>query len=218
MSAAAAFHPLAALAGRGAPPRGAAMSGALLAPDFDAPPAIGIRPDPAAEAAAALEARLAAARAEGFAEGESAGRVAASAAARGAREAAEAAALAAIADALAGADAAARDAVAEAADALGRLLAAALGAALLAEAVRPILEHAGAVTLFVAPGMAAAAAARIAGAPVGCGISVEEDAALAPGDARAAWRGGGAAAVLEERQRAVAAVLAALGLAEGEAA
>jgi hypothetical protein len=176
------------------------MSGALLAPDFDAPPAIGIRPDPAAEAAAALEARLAAARAEGFAEGESAGRVAASAAARGAREAAEAAALAAIADALAGADAAARDAVAEAADALGRLLAAALGAALpaaarrlapdsaalLAEAVRPILEHAGAVTLFVAPGMAAAAAARIAGAPVGCGISVEEDAALAPGDARAA--------------------------------
>ncbi|WP_204623692.1 hypothetical protein, partial [Crenalkalicoccus roseus] len=83
-------------------------------------------------------------------------------------------------------------------------------AALLAEAVRPAIEEAGGIRLLVAPGLAAAAAARI-GDPR---VAVEEDAALAPGDARALWRGGGAVAALAGRRRIVAEVLSALGLDE----
>ena len=43
---------------------------------------------------------------------------------------------------------------------------------------------------------------------------IVEDAALAPGDARASWGGGGAVLSLAERRGAVAEVLAALGLQE----
>ena len=68
-----------------------------------------------------------------------------------------------------------------------------------------------AVTIAVAPGEAEAAAARIGQRP---GLAVEEDAALAPGDARASWRGGGAVASLAARRAAVAEVLGALGLQE----
>ncbi|CAA9242963.1 MAG: hypothetical protein AVDCRST_MAG08-1719, partial [uncultured Acetobacteraceae bacterium] len=58
---------------------------------------------------------------------------------------------------------------------------------------------------------AAAAAARIGDRP---GLAVEEDAALAPGDARASWRGGNAKASLAARRAAVAEIMGALGLQE----
>ena len=54
-------------------------------------------------------------------------------------------------------------------------------------------------------------AARIGSAP---GLAVEEDAALAPGDARASWRGGNARASLAARRAAVAEIMGALGLQE----
>lgn len=198
-----------------------ASGGALAVPDFDAPPPR--EPDPAALAAdaeAALQAQLAAARAEGFAAGETAGlRQAAES-----HAAAETAALGRIAAALEGAAASAGGAVAEAAEALARLLLAALDAALPAAAAQlaperaaelvaildPLLRDGVAVTLSVAPGCGAEAAACIGDAR----LTVEEDAALAPGDARASWRGGGAVLSLAEQRGAVAGVLAALGLQE----
>jgi hypothetical protein len=83
-------------------------------------------------------------------------------------------------------------------------------AARLADALRPLLESGVAVTLRVAPGCAAAAAARI-GDPA---LAIEEDQALPPGDASAAWRGGGAAVSLAARRQAVAALLQAFDLQE----
>ena len=58
---------------------------------------------------------------------------------------------------------------------------------------------------------AEAAAARIGNRP---GLAVEEDAALAPGDARASWRGGEARSSLAARRAAVAEIMGALGLQE----
>ncbi|WP_343898162.1 hypothetical protein, partial [Craurococcus roseus] len=84
-------------------------------------------------------------------------------------------------------------------------------AAALAALLEPLLRDGVAVTLHVAGGEAAGAAARIGGRP---GLAVEEDAALAPGDARASWRGGSAVSSLAARRAAVAEVLGALGLQE----
>jgi hypothetical protein len=84
-------------------------------------------------------------------------------------------------------------------------------AAALAALVEPLLRDGVAVTLSVAGGGAEAAAARIGAKP---GLAVEEDAALAPGDAKASWRGGSASSSLAARRAAVAGVLGALGLQE----
>lgn len=188
-------------------------------PDFDAPPPPP-EPDAAACAAAELQARLAAAREAGFAEGEATAREVAAAglAAR------EAEALERIAAAMTAAATRAGDAAAEAAEALARLLLASLDAALpdvaarlapdaaarLAVELRPLLEDGVAVTLRVAPGAAAAAAARI-GATA---LTIAEDPALPPGDAAAQWRGGGATLSLAARRQAIAAVLRAFDLQE----
>jgi hypothetical protein len=80
----------------------------------------------------------------------------------------------------------------------------------LASELRPLLEEGVAVRLRVAPGVAAVAAARINDAS----LAVEEDPSLPPGDAVAAWRGGGAALSLAARRKAIAAVLAAFELQE----
>ncbi|WP_456305205.1 hypothetical protein, partial [Dankookia rubra] len=66
------------------------------------------------------------------------------------------------------------------------------------------------VTLRVAPGQAAAAAARIGAAA----LTIAEDPDLPPGDAAAAWRGGGAALSLAARRQAIAALLQAFDLQE----
>lgn len=198
-----------------AAPRATPAAMAFDVPDFDAPPPPpGPDPAPAAQAAAAaaLEAQLAAAREAGFAEGEATARVIAadSLAAR------EAAALERIAAALEAARAGIGEAAGEAAETLARLLLAALDAALpdaaarlapeaalrLAVALRPLLEDGVAVTLRVPPGCAEAVT-RL-GEPT---VVVVEDAALLPGDARAAWRGGGAAGSLMARRQAIAALL-----------
>lgn len=203
--------------------------GLLPVVDFDAPPppVEAAAPDaaaagaPAAAAAEAHDAQVQAAREEGYAEGLEAGTRRAAAD----RSAREAAALAAIAAALEGGRDAARNAAAEAATGLARLLLAALdaalpaaaarlapeGAALLAATMEPLLRDGVAVTLSVAPGEAEAAAARIGDRP---GLAVEEDAALAPGDARASWRGGDAKSSLAARRAAVAEIMGALGLQE----
>ncbi|TCZ63283.1 hypothetical protein [Roseicella aquatilis] len=203
------------------PPSAAAASPVLAFAlrDFDAPPPPPA-PDPEAVAAEAMQARLAAAREAGFAEGEATTReaMAAGLAAR------EAAALERIAAAMAEGAAQARAAAGEAAEVLARTLLAALDAALpeaaarlapdvaarLAAELRPLLEDGFAVTLRVAPGATAAAAARI-GDPR---LTIAEDAALPPGDARAAWRGGGALVSLAARRQAVAALLQSFDLQE----
>jgi hypothetical protein len=229
MSASLAFSPLAPPARpTGLSRSGGASRGALLVPDFDAPvtrvTALAA-PDPAEEAAAAVAAACAAARAEGRAEGEAEGRAAAAALHAAERATLEAEALSTIAAALANAERAAQRAATEAAEGLGRLLLAALDAALPAAAarlapetaaalvaeIRPVLEReAHGVRLLVAPGLGAACAARVTDRRV----EVEEDAAVAPGDARAEWRGGSAAALLDRRRETVAEVLTALRLVE----
>lgn len=83
-------------------------------------------------------------------------------------------------------------------------------AAAFAGRLAPVLEAEPQACLRVAPGLAAATAALL---PTG-GIVVEEDAALAPGDARAEWRAGGARLDLAARRREIRRVLHAAGLAE----
>ena len=201
---------LALLVRRPAARRGAARGAALRRQPADrrlrrAPGAVPEEAVPAAAAAVAeaeiaerlQAARVQAARDEGYAAGLEAGlRQAADD-----RSAREAAALEAIAAALKEGGDAARQAADEAARDVARLLLAALDAALPAAAARlapesaaglaatlePLLRDGVAVTLFVAAGEAEAAAARIGAMPR---LAVEEDAALAPGDARASWRGG----------------------------
>ncbi len=185
--------------------------------DFDAPP-----PDAdttlaeieAAERAAMLNAVRAEGQAAGLAEGQ---RLAAET-----QAAHLAAALQAVALAMEQAAAAAAEAVEQAGDALARLLLAALDAslpaasaklaaetaALLAATLRPVLEESGGLRLSVATGLGEACAAAIDDAR----IVVTEDAALAPGDARACWQGGGAAMELARQRSMVAEVLHALGL------
>jgi hypothetical protein len=185
--------------------------------DFDAPA-------PNADAALAemeaaeRTAMLNAARAEGQVLGL----------AEGLRSAAEtqaahtAAALQAVALAMEQATTAAAEAVEQASDALARLLLAALDASLpaasarlaaetgvlLAATLRPVLEETGILHLSVAAGLGEACAAALDDAR----IVVTEDASLAPGDARASWRGGGAAMELARQRAMVAEVLHALGL------
>lgn len=191
----------------------------LRVPDFNARPEA--EDEAAAEAERAERAMLvAAARAEGHALGVAEGR----------RQQAEtesaqvAAALAAVAAAMQGAVAAASAAVDEASGALARLLMAALDAALpaasarlatetatlLAAALKPALDEIEGLRLRVAPGLGEACAAAI-GDPR---IEVVEDAALAPGDARATWRGGAATMELARQREKVAEVLRTLGLGE----
>jgi flagellar biosynthesis/type III secretory pathway protein FliH len=203
------------------------FGGNLPITDFDAPPAP--IPDETVPAAAVAEAEMAerlqaarvqAARDEGYAAGLEAG-LSQTADDRSAREAT---ALQAIAAALKEGGDAARQAADEAARDVARLLLAALDAALpvaaarlapesaagLAAMLEPLLRDGVAVTLFVGTGEAEMAAARIADAR----IAVEEDAALAPGDARASWRGGNAKASLAARRAAVAEIMCVLGLQE----
>ncbi|GGC56783.1 hypothetical protein GCM10011504_38930 [Siccirubricoccus deserti] len=200
-----------------------APAGGFTVPDFDAPPppdteAAAAAAAAALAAAAAEAARLEEARATSHAAGEAAG-LAAAAASLAARETA---ALEAIAAALAGQDAALAAAAEASATALAGLLLQALDSALPAAAARlapecvapfaaalaPLLAEATAVTLHVATGFGAATAERIADPR----LTIVEDAALPPGDARAAWRGGGATLSLAARRRAVAAMLAAFDL------
>ena len=192
-------------------------------PDIDGP-AVGRRakPDPAAAAEAAIAARLAVARAEGATAGAETARAELEAGLRSQ----EMAALAAILATLEAGRADLALAAEAAATALARILLAALDAALpeaaarlmpdtvarLAEALRPLIEDGVPVTLRVAPGTAAAAAARITDP----GFGIEEDAGLTPGDAAAAWRGGGANVSLAARRAAIAALLATFDLSPKE--
>ena len=199
-------------------------------PDLDEPappppPPAEPAPDPAAMAlaaaaaeAAAREAMLEAAREAGFADGEAAGRMA-EAAGRAAREAA---ALETIAARLAEAGAGLAEATAAAAAELAGVLLAALGAALPAAAERllpetaawlvtrlaPLLEGGVALALHVAPDCVEAVRARIDDPR----LRILEDAALAPGAVRAAWRGGGAEFSPAAQQAAIAALLGDFGL------
>ncbi|MBR0672974.1 FliH/SctL family protein [Neoroseomonas soli] len=127
-----------------------------------------------------------------------------------------------IAGALADARSAAAEAATRVATDLARLvlsildtalpgLAAENGAALAAgfgRRLAPLLETEPEARILVAPGLAEAARALL---PMQ-GIAVAEDAALAPGDARAEWRGGGAAFDLAARRRDIRGVLDAAGL------
>lgn len=163
-----------------------------------------------------------AARGAGFAAGERAGR----AAAQTELAALVATTTQAIHAALAGAEAAALEATRAGIQDIASVLLAALRAALPAAAARlapetaaqvakhlePILDFAPEVTLFVAPGLGSDCAAAI-GDPR---FEVREDPAVAPGDARATWRGGGARSSLAERTAAMANILRAFGLQENE--
>lgn len=127
-----------------------------------------------------------------------------------------------IAAALADARAAAAEAATQVATDLARLalsmldaalpgLAAENGAALAAGFARrlaPLLETEPEARILVAPGLAEATRALL---PVN-GISVAEDASIAPGDARAEWRDGGATFDLAARRRDIRGVLDAAGL------
>jgi hypothetical protein len=191
----------------------------LRMPDFDAPPE---RHDTAAEDAerAARDALAATARAEGHAAGM----------AEGWRQASEtesaqvAAALRAVAAAMDTAVAAATAAVDEASINLAKLLLAVMDAALpaasakraadtallLAAELKPGLEAVQGLRLYVAAGLGPACAAAINDPR----IEVDEDPTMAPGDARAAWRGGGASIELARQRERVAEVLRTLGLGE----
>jgi flagellar biosynthesis/type III secretory pathway protein FliH len=185
--------------------------------DFDAPPAAadaGLAELEAAERSAMLNAARAEGQAAGVAEGQ---RQAAET-----QSAQQAAALQAVAVAMQQATTAAATAVEHASDALARLVLAALDtalpaasarlaadtAALLARTLRPVLEECGALHLSVAAGLGEACVAALDDAR----IVVTEDASLAPGDARAEWRGGEAAMELARQREMVAEVLHALGL------
>lgn len=205
-----------------APAGARAVRVGLVVRDFNAP----VRPVEdaavavAAAAAEAIRLQVDAARMAGFTAGEAA----ATAHEALSRATQEAAALAAIATALEQSMVAARSAAMDAAQGLAALLLAALAAALpdasarlaadqaarLAAALGPLLAEGLAVRLHVAAGCGAAAVARIADPRV----TVAEDPALPPGDARAAWRGGGASLSLAARQAAVAEMLASFDLQE----
>ncbi|MEO3473312.1 hypothetical protein AAFN86_15695 [Roseomonas sp. CAU 1739] len=81
-------------------------------------------------------------------------------------------------------------------------------AAAFARRVAPVLEVTPEARLLVPPGLGDAVRALL-GASV---IAVEEDASLPPGDARATWRGGGAALDLAMRRQAIGRVLESSGL------
>jgi hypothetical protein len=200
---------------------GPGVIGRFSVPDIDAPDAVPeLLPDPAVLAEAVLQARLADAREAGFAEGEASAREAAAAS----HAARETAALEGILAALREGREAAGEAAHEAAAGLAGLLITAISAGLpaaaarlapetavqLAADLRPLLEDGIAVTLRVAPGVAAAAAARI-NEP---SLTIIEDASLPAGDATATWRGGGAIVSLADRQKAIDSVLTVFDLKE----
>jgi len=81
-------------------------------------------------------------------------------------------------------------------------------AAEFARRLEPVLHTTPEARVFVAPGFAEPTRALLATVA----IAVEEDAALAPGDARATWRGGGAAFDLAARRREIRRILQSAGL------
>ena len=176
-----------------------------------APPPPEAGPDP-------TEASLAEARRSGWEDGHAAGL----AEATGARDAAAARAADHALAALRDAQDAARAAAEEVATGLARIavammdaalpgLAAENGAALAAAFARriaPALEAMPEARLLVPPGCAAETRALLGAAT----LAIEEDAALPPGDARAEWRGGGAALDLAARRREIRRVLESAGL------
>ena len=94
-------------------------------------------------------------------------------------------------------------------------LAARNGAALAAEFARrlaPMIETALEARILVARGLAGETRALL-GEPA---FRIEEDASLPPGDARAEWRGGGAAFDLAARRHDISLMLAAAGIAPTE--
>ena len=216
------FQPLVSYCfGRAEPSVRRRTEGGLRVRDFDAPVAADTTSaelDQAQLEQAERTAMLNAARAEGHALG----RAEAGELATASQAAQQVAALQAVAAALETGSVAAAEAVVEASDMLARLLLAALDAALpaasaklaaetatmLAITLRPLLENGQALTLAVAVGFGTACAAAIDDAR----ITVTEDAALAPGDARADWRGGSAMMELARQRIMVAEVLHALGL------
>jgi hypothetical protein len=81
-------------------------------------------------------------------------------------------------------------------------------AAAFAGRLQPMLEAAPEARLLVAPGLGEATRALLAPLP----LTIEEEAGLPPGDARAEWRAGGAALDLAQRRRQIRGVLEAAGL------
>ena len=81
-------------------------------------------------------------------------------------------------------------------------------AAAFAQRVAPVLAVAPEACLLVPPALAEAVRALL-GATA---ITVEEDPSLLPGDARATWRGGGAALDLAQRRQAIRQLLESAGL------
>lgn len=177
------------------------------------PPPLPAGPDPD-EIAALVEQARRAGHAEGRAEGL--------AAAAAAREAEVASAVTLAAEALAVARQDALRAAEETAIGLARLalsmmdaalpgLAADHGAAIAAAFARriaPALQSMPEPRILVAPGFAEDVSALLGAA----GLTIGEDPALAPGDARAEWRGGAATLDLAARRQDIARVLDAAGL------
>ena len=81
-------------------------------------------------------------------------------------------------------------------------------AAAFARRLAPLLRTEAEARLFVAPGLGAETAALLAPG----GITVEEDDGIAPGDARAEWRAGGAAFELAQRRQEIRRILQEAGL------
>ena len=176
-----------------------------------APPPPEAGPDP-------TEASLAEARRSGWEDGHAAGL----AEATGARDAAAARAADHALAALRDAQDAARAAAEEVATGLARIAVAMMDAALPGLAAENGAALAAAFARRIAPALEAMPAARLL-VPPGCAeqtrallgattVAVEEDAALPPGDARAEWRGGGAALDLAARRREIRRVLESAGL------
>jgi flagellar assembly protein FliH len=196
----------------------------LFQDDFAAPPA----PPAAAPAMPAApvftEADIAAAHAAGHAAGEAAARAAAAAA----RQSEADALLAGIAACLDGVAEATSRAVDGCATSLARTLFAALGAAFptlaaahgeaemrrVIAAVVPPLRRAAAFSVAVHPSLteAAASALRPLTAAHAAVPEVIPDPAMAPGDVRIAWPGGGAVRDVDSAWREIAAVLHPAGL------
>ncbi|MGK7863586.1 hypothetical protein [Falsiroseomonas sp. E2-1-a4] len=197
------------------------MRHALQLPDLGAPPPPPPPPPPDPEVL------LAEARAAGFAEGREAGHAAGLKDGRAeqakAQEAAIQGALERMTALLADAAEAGRAVATESAQALAELVMEAvdfglpgaaerLGADLVPRLVVPLLPAIAdrpEAVLHVAPDLAAATAARM---PPG-GPEVRGDAAVAPGDARLAWRDGALVISLDARRQAMAEVLRNAGLA-----
>lgn len=166
----------------------------------------------------ATEALLAEARRASWEDGRAAGLAEAAAGTEAVAARAAEHALAALRDGAA----AAREVAAEAAAGLARIaiammdaalpgLAAANAASLAADFARriaPALEVMPEARLLVPPGCAAQTRALLGALD----IAVEEDPALAPGDARAEWRAGGAALDLSARRAEIRRVLDSAGL------